>query len=65
MADGPLNLRDDTSVEGEPTAQLETGDAVTVVSGPIEAEGLFWFEVQSGEHNGYVAGRYLGPKTAS
>lgn len=65
VADGPLNLRDDTSVEGEPIAQLETGDPVTVVSGPIEAEGLFWFEVQSGEHNGYVAGRYLGPKTAS
>jgi len=65
VADGPLNLRDDPSVEGEPIAQLETGDAVTVISGPIEAGGVFWFEVQSGDSNGYVAGRYLGPKVAS
>ncbi len=64
VADGPLNLRDDTSVEGEPIAELETGAAVRVVSGPIEADGLFWFEIQSGEDNGYVAGRYLGASPA-
>ncbi len=65
VADGPLNLRDDTTIDSEPIAQLETGDAVTVVSGPIEAEGLFWFEVQSGDSHGYVAGRYLGPEVSS
>jgi uncharacterized protein YgiM (DUF1202 family) len=63
VADGPLNLRDDTTVEGEPIAQLETGDTVTVVAGPTEVEGIAWFEVQSGDTNGYVAGRYLGPQT--
>jgi uncharacterized protein YgiM (DUF1202 family) len=63
VADGPLNLRDDSSVDGEPIAQLETGDAVTVIAGPSEVDGIAWFEVQSGDTNGYVAGRYLGPQS--
>ena len=66
VADGPLNLRDDTTaIDGEPIGQLETGDVVTVVSGPIESDAIVWFEVQSGDTNGYVAGRYLGPETTA
>lgn len=66
VADGPLNLRDDTTaIDGDPIGQLETGETVSVVSGPIESDAIIWFEVQSGDTNGYVAGRYLGPKLAS
>jgi uncharacterized protein YgiM (DUF1202 family) len=60
VADGPLNVRDAATVDGESIAQLESGTAVTVVSGPTEADGVAWFEIQSGDTNGYVAGRYLG-----
>jgi len=64
VADGPLNVRDDTTTDGEPVAQLETGASVTVVSGPTEVDGVAWFEIQSGDTNGYVSGRYLGLTTA-
>ncbi|HET9661383.1 MAG TPA: SH3 domain-containing protein [Thermomicrobiales bacterium] len=60
VADGPLNVRADTTTDGEPIAQLETGASVTVVSGPTEVDGVAWFEIQSGDTNGYVSGRYLG-----
>ncbi len=64
VADGPLNLRAAASTEGDPIGQLETGDAITIVSGPTEAEGIAWFEITSGDLTGFVAGRYLGPATA-
>jgi uncharacterized protein YgiM (DUF1202 family) len=60
VADGPLNVRDSATVDGESIAQLETGTPVTIVAGPTDADGIAWFEIQSGETNGYVAGRYLG-----
>jgi uncharacterized protein YgiM (DUF1202 family) len=65
VADGPLNVRDDTSVDSDPIAQLETGAAVTVVAGPSEVDGVAWFEIQSGDTNGYVSGRYLGLEAAA
>ena len=60
VADGPLNLRNDTSVDSDVIRQLETGETLTVVSGPVEAKGVAWMEVQVGDENGYVAGQYLG-----
>jgi uncharacterized protein YgiM (DUF1202 family) len=65
VADGPLNVRDDTSVDTDPIAQLETGAAVTVVAGPTDVDGVAWFEIQSGDTNGYVSGRYLGLEAAA
>lgn len=65
VADGPLNVRDDTSVDSDPIAQLETGAAVTVIAGPTEVDGVAWFEIQSGDTNGYVSGRYLGHEAAA
>ncbi len=59
VADGPLNLRTDTSTDSDVIQQLETGDSLTVVSGPVVAEGIAWMEVQVGDDNGYVAGQYL------
>lgn len=61
VADGPLNLRDDTTaIDGDPIGQFETGATVMVVRGPIESDAIVWFEVEAGDQNGYVAGRYLG-----
>jgi uncharacterized protein YgiM (DUF1202 family) len=65
VADGPLNVRDDTSIDTDPIAQLETGAAVTVVAGPTDVDGVAWFEIQSGDTNGYVSGRYLGLEAAA
>jgi len=60
VVDGPLNLREDASTDAEAFAALQIGDTVTIVDGPIVGEGFVWFEVESGEETGFVAGRYLG-----
>lgn len=65
VADGPLNVRDDTTTDGDPIAQLETGASVTVVAGPTDVDGVAWFEIQSGDTNGYVSGRYLGTQVVT
>jgi hypothetical protein len=33
---------------------------VTVLTGPVVGGDFLWFEVESGEDTGFVAGRYLG-----
>lgn len=60
VVDGPLNLREDASTDADANAALQIGDTVTVVDGPIVGGGFIWFEVESGEDSGFVAGRYLG-----
>lgn len=60
VVEGPLNVREDTSTDSDPIAQLDEGATVTVVAGPTEVDGVAWFEIQSGDTNGYVSGRYLG-----
>lgn len=62
VAQGPLNVREDTNTDGDPIASLEQGAQVTVVAGPTDVDGVAWFEIQSGDTNGYVSGRYLGLK---
>ncbi|MCO5221374.1 MAG: SH3 domain-containing protein [Thermomicrobiales bacterium] len=64
VADGPLNIRLTASTESDPIGQLETGDTVTIVSGPTDADGIAWFEITSGDLTGFVAGRYLGAPSA-
>jgi N-acetylmuramoyl-L-alanine amidase len=61
VVDGPLNLRAEASPSAEALAQLETGDTVAVVAGPVTGGGFVWFEVEVGEETGFVAGRFLGP----
>jgi len=61
VADGPLNLREEASLEAVAITQLQIGDTVNVVSGPTSGSGVIWFEVTAGDDTGYVAGRYLGP----
>jgi hypothetical protein len=71
VTDGqPLNIRDAASVNGQPVAQLPEGSAFTVLEGPVCADGLHWWRIQSGEAIGWSAegmdGTYfVAPGTAA
>lgn len=54
-----LNLRDGPGLDAEILAQLETNAVVTVVSGPERVDGYDWYEVETDEGTGWVAGRFL------
>jgi len=60
VADGPLNLREEATTNSASLKALQTGDLVSVLSGPVTGGGFVWFEVQSGSDTGFVAGRFLG-----
>jgi hypothetical protein len=56
VTDGqPLNIRDAASINGQLVAQLPEGNAFTVIEGPVCADGLHWWRIQSGEINGWSA----------
>lgn len=60
VADGPLNVRDDSSLDGEVLLQLENGEGGTILSGPVSADGYNWYEIQiDSETSGWVAGEFL------
>ncbi len=61
VADGPLNLREEATTNSPSLLALQTGDTVSVVSGPVAGGGFVWFGVEVGTESGFVAGRYLGP----
>jgi len=48
-----LNVRDQPSLNGEIVTQLETGDYVEIIDGPIQADGHTWwkFPIHSGNSN--------------
>ncbi len=54
-----LNLRDGPGLDAEILTQLLTNAVVTVLSGPERADGYDWYEVETEEGNGWVAGRFL------
>jgi uncharacterized protein YgiM (DUF1202 family) len=54
-----LNLRAGASISDAVDAVLYTGDAVTVVSGPVSADGYNWYQVSTASGTGYVDGEYL------
>lgn len=60
VIDGPLNVRDDGSLNGEVMRQLEIGDRATVLSGPAAADDYTWYEIEiDSETSGWVAGEFL------
>ena len=61
VTDGPLNVRDDSSIDGEVLLQLETGDVATILDGPVEADGYFWYQVETEDSTtGWVASDFIG-----
>lgn len=54
-----LNLRDDATVDANVIAELASGEFVTILDGPVEADGWTWFQVESDAGTGWVAGEYL------
>jgi len=66
VADGPLNIRDDSSTKGTVIDQFQTGDQTTIVSGPVSNDGHDWYEVNSPqEDTGWVAGEFLAMADSS
>lgn len=55
-----LNLRADAALDAEVIAVLATGAAVSVVDGPISADGYSWYQVETDAGSGWVAGEFLG-----
>lgn len=54
-----LNLRAEASAAAEVVAVYSTGAAVTVVDGPVEADGYVWYAVEVDGLTGWMAGDYL------
>lgn len=61
VVDGPLNVRDDSSLDGEVLLQLELDEGGTILSGPVEADDFAWYEIAiDDETSGWVAGEFIG-----
>lgn len=58
-----VNVRPDSNTTQDPVGQLNTGDKVNIVSGPIEGENYTWYEITSedGTLNGFVVEDFLDP----
>lgn len=54
-----LNLRSGATTGGDVLAELATGDAVSVLDGPVGADGYTWYRVSSDAGTGWVAGDFL------
>jgi uncharacterized protein YgiM (DUF1202 family) len=54
-----LTVRDAAGLDGEPIDTLIWGAAATVIDGPVEADGFSWFQIESDEVTGWVAGAWL------
>ncbi len=60
VADGPLNVREESSLSADVIMQLETGDTATVTSERVIADDYNWYEVEiDSETTGWVAGEFL------
>ena len=46
---GNLTLRDTPTLNGVVLQQLQPGDTVTILSGPVEADGYTWWQMQTGD----------------
>lgn len=62
VAVGPLNLRADASLAADTVTTMDAGTVVTVVSGPVTADDLPWYELDAGELGaGWSVGGFLAP----
>jgi len=49
QAGADLNLRDAPTLSGTILRQLQPGDVVTIISGPVQADGYNWWQMQTGD----------------
>jgi uncharacterized protein YgiM (DUF1202 family) len=54
-----LNLRDDATLDANVIVELTSGEQVTILDGPVEADGWTWFQVEATAGTGWVVGEYL------
>jgi hypothetical protein len=54
-----LTLRDGASLDADTLDTLHYGFAATVIDGPVEADGFTWFQIESDDVTGWVAGAWL------
>jgi uncharacterized protein YgiM (DUF1202 family) len=63
--DEPVNLRSEAGTEVDIVAELSTGTEATVVAGPVEANGITWYQIETEAGTGWVAAEYLTAADAS
>jgi uncharacterized protein YgiM (DUF1202 family) len=57
---GSLNLRDDTGLSANVLAVMADGSTATVLSGPVTADSLPWYELDTDDYGqGWAAGGFL------
>lgn len=58
---GPVNLRQSPGFQNKPASDVITaipaGQAGVIAGGPVEADGLVWWQVRFGERTGWMAER--------
>ena len=59
VADGPLNVRSEATINGTKKDSLPTGTSMTITDGPVAADGHNWWEIDTGDITGWVAGEFL------
>jgi uncharacterized protein YgiM (DUF1202 family) len=59
-----LNVRPKASISASVRGQLFNGDTVSIVDGPVMADGYAWFEVK-GRWSGWTVDVWLAPASAS
>jgi hypothetical protein len=67
VAGDDLHLRDAPGLSGAALAALPLGTTLTILDGPVAADGYTWYavEVTDGSGSGWVAGEFLAPWSGS
>jgi uncharacterized protein YgiM (DUF1202 family) len=60
VSDGPLNLRVEPALWSTVVTALPTGSTVTIIAGPVEGDGIAWYQVATSEGvEGWCDGSFL------
>lgn len=56
-----LRCRSEPGMDSGVEARFENGAILTIIDGPVEADGFVWWEVEEGSQRGWSAARFLVP----
>ncbi len=59
VGDAPLRLRQTASLEADVVVRLDEGTLVSIIGGPVEADGYIWWELEHATGRGWGAERSL------